>query len=71
VELNADLKPYQYNLVSKRRVKRAFGFDAVPVGDGSPEQANWIAFYSGINVKWRRQFGWPEETAKGLVRIDL
>ena len=68
---NADLRPYQYNLVSKRRVRQAFRFDVFPVGEGSREQADWIAFFSGIDVKWRRTFGWPDEAIKGLVRIKL
>jgi hypothetical protein len=31
----ADLKPYQYNLVSKKRVKKAYGMDVVSVHPGS------------------------------------
>ena len=67
----ADLKPYQYNLVSKRRVKKEFGFDAFTVGLGSRDERRWIEFFSQVSRKWCRQFGWPADTTKGLVRVVI
>jgi len=67
----ADLKPYQYNLVSKRRVKREFGFDVVALSSASEQERDWVAFFSQVNVKWRRQFGWPADAKKGIVRVAL
>lgn len=68
-DIAADLKPYQYNLVSKREVRRAFGFDQFVVKTESMEETAWIEFFAGINMKWREKFGWPEETRKGMLRV--
>jgi hypothetical protein len=68
---DVELKPYQYNVVSKRRVKEQYGFDAFFVRPGSPQQTEWIAFFARVNVKWCTRFGWPDELAKGIVRVSL
>jgi hypothetical protein len=67
----ADLKPYRYNLVSKKAAKKTYGFDVITVLSGSVDEAQWIEFFSGVNVKWREQFGWPDGTRKGIVRVLL
>jgi len=67
----ADLKPYQYNLVSKRRVKREFGFDIFVVMPRSEQERDWVTFFSRVNVKWCSQFGWPDKLTKGIVRVTL
>jgi hypothetical protein len=70
-DINADLKPYQYNLVSKRRVKKDYRFDIFVVHAGSVEEQEWTTFLSTVNVKWCRQFGCPKESTKGIVRVPL
>ncbi|MCI0376829.1 MAG: hypothetical protein L0215_04435 [Gemmataceae bacterium] len=65
------MKPYQYNLVSKRRLKQQYGFDAFFVRPGSEQEREWIAFFGQVNVKWRRPFGWPADGKKGIVRVSL
>jgi hypothetical protein len=67
----AELQPYQYNLVSKKRVKQEFGLEVFAVLSGSPREEQWIGFFSQVNPKWRQLFGWPEETKKGIVRVHL
>ena len=67
----ADLKPCQYNLVSKRRVKQEFGFDIFVVRPDSEQERDWVTFFSRVNVKWRRQFGWPADAKKGIIRVML
>lgn len=69
--LTAELKPYQYNLLSKRNVKRNFRFDLFAVREGSIEEANWIRFFSKINTKWYDAHGFPVGSTKGLVRIPI
>ena len=66
---NADLKPYQYNVVSKRRVKQKYRLDAVFVKPGSDQELEWVEFLGQVNVKWRHQFGWPADSKKGIVRV--
>jgi hypothetical protein len=66
-----DLKPYQYNLVSQKRVRKQYGFDVVVVLPNSRQQRGWIRFFSRVNVKWRHLFGWPARSRKGIVRVKL
>lgn len=70
-DVSAELPPYQYNLVSKRRVKQEYGLEIVVVGEGSVDEEEWVAFFSGINLKWRERFDWPIDVRKGLARIRL
>lgn len=70
-DMQADLKPYQYNLVSKRAVRVSYGFDIFTVKIGSSEESGWIDFFRGVNLKWREKFGWPPETRKGIIRVVL
>lgn len=70
-DMTAELKPYQYNLVSARAVSRAFGFDFVTVAASSPEEAKWIDFYGNVRTKWCERFGWPNGTRKGILRVVL
>lgn len=70
-DLAANLKPYQYNVLSRRRVKKEYGIDVFPVRPRSAEQQQWIAFFSQVNIKWCQQFGWPADSRKGTVRVVL
>jgi hypothetical protein len=67
----AELQPYQYNLVSKKRVKQEFGLEVFPVAAGTPDEQKWIVFFSQVNPKWWKLFGWPKDSKKGLVRVTL
>jgi Family of unknown function (DUF6932) len=70
-DMGADLKPYQYNLVSQRRVRKEYRFDIKVVQAGSVGEQDWTTFYSQVKVEWCRQFGWPKDSVKGIVRIAL
>jgi len=67
----AELKPFQYNIASKKMVKRKYGFDVRTVRANSPEMEEWVEFFSQVNVKWCATMGIPAGTKKGLVRISL
>jgi hypothetical protein len=67
----ADLKPYQYNLVSKRATRRTYRFDVAIVKAGSEDEAEWLRYFGGVNPKWREKFGWPSDAKKGVLRISL
>ncbi len=68
-DMAADLQPFEYNLMSKRQVRRRFGFDVFPVRHGSPEYARWTDFFIQVNPKWNERFGFPLGLQKGIVRI--
>jgi hypothetical protein len=70
-DMQAELKPYQYNLLSKRSVKKTYGFDMFKVENGSVEEAEWIAFFEKVSPKWRQKFAWPDDIRKGIVRVHL
>lgn len=70
-DVKASLKPYLYNLVSKRSAKRDYDFDLATVEAGSLGEKTWIEFYGRTNVKWREKFGWPADTRKGILRVLL
>ena len=70
-DLAEDLKPYQYNVVSRKRVRAEYKFDVYPVLPGSAREHGWTAYFTGVNLKWCRKFGWPKESTKGIVRVTL
>lgn len=70
-DMTADLRPYQYNMVSKRRVKQEYKFDLFTVQKGSPDEQRWLEFFRKVGPKWIDAFGLPEETYKGLVRVTI
>jgi hypothetical protein len=70
-DATAELPLYQYNLLSKKRVKQEFGLEVFVVRNTSVQEQQWIDFFSQVNPKWRELFGWSGESTKGLVRVSL
>jgi hypothetical protein len=69
-DMSADVRPFEYNLVSKKQVQKHYGFDVRAVRANSPEQREWTDFFSRVNAKWcQPSFGIPVGTRKGLVRV--
>jgi hypothetical protein len=60
---SADLSPHQYNLVSKRRVQRRYGFDIVVVREETSEYAEAVAFFAEVRH--------APELRKGILRNRL
>jgi len=58
-----DLLPTQYNLISRTRVQRSFGFDIVTVRAGNPEVDEAFTFFQQVR-------GRPDDR-KGILRIIL
>lgn len=67
----AELKPFEYNIASKKMVRKRYGFDVRVVRANSPEMEEWVEFFSLVNVKWCVSMGIPVGIKKGLVRIWL
>jgi hypothetical protein len=70
-DMTQDLRPYQYNLVSKKDVKRKYMFDCLTVRAGSEEEQYWISYFSQVNVKWYEPYEFAVGATKGLVRITI
>jgi hypothetical protein len=62
-DLTADLSPAQYNLVSKRRVQKRYGFDIVAVRESTLEFNEAVAFFQQV----RHQ----PALRKGILRLLL
>jgi hypothetical protein len=61
-DFNRDLRPFEYNLVSKRRVKaNCYPFDLFVVAEESPEYLEVVALFR--RVKYR------PDLAKGFLRV--
>lgn len=70
-DLSADLKPFQYNLISRRDIKRKFPLDVITVRENSEEEGRWIEFFGKVGIKWYEPCRLSEGRRKGLVRIAL
>ena len=70
-DMAAEVKLFEYNMLSKKRVKKQFGFDVFVVRDASREFEVWTEFFMQVNPKWNEPCGFPEGLKKGLVRIEL
>lgn len=68
-DMSAELRPFEYNLISRRRTQRFYGFDVFAVRSGSPEEANLLEFFQQVGPKWRKPFGLPAGLRKGIIRI--
>jgi hypothetical protein len=68
-DMSIELRPFEYNLVSSRRVRDSFGFDLKVAIGTSEEYRKWIEFFSRVNVKWSTLLNLPAESRKGLVRV--
>ncbi len=67
----AELRPFEYNLESRHRVRRRFGFDVFPVTDASDDYNAWVAYFQQVRPEHERALHLPKGVRKGLVRIAL
>jgi hypothetical protein len=68
-DLAQELRPFEYNIQSKRMVRRLYGFDVLPARDGSVAYDRYVSDFSRVRLDD------PEQTTnqryKGLLRIEL
>ena len=60
-DFQASLRPFEYNVVSRRRVRTQFGFDLVTAVDGGQELRDYIQFFSQVRDR--------ADVSKGLLRV--
>lgn len=68
-DLVQELRPFEYNVQSKRMVKRKYRFDVFPAVDGSETYERLVEFFSGVkpddpDLQTSRR-------RKGLLRVEL
>lgn len=59
----SDLLPLAYNVVSKRRVQRRYGFDILVAREGSVEYDKWVQFFQQVRLE--------PAIGKGILRVRL
>jgi hypothetical protein len=68
-DLKAELRPFEYNLQSKRMIRQQYRFDVRVAVDGSELYAEALEFFCKVRLEDQEQAGYPPR--KGLLRIDL
>lgn len=68
-DMASEIRPFEYNLIARKRTRRLYGFDVFAVRARSPEEQAMIAFFQQVNVKWNEPLGLPAGLGKGIVRI--
>jgi hypothetical protein len=64
-----DLRPYEYNVLDRRHTKRQYKIEVYPVIPGSDAEQKFLDLFTRIRIEWSRQFGWPDDLRKGIVRL--
>lgn len=62
-DFSADFQPSEYNVLSKRRVNRRFGFDLLVARADSEEYRRYVGFFQQVRLEPGRK--------KGILRIWL
>jgi hypothetical protein len=60
-DYGAELRPFEYNALSERRLRRRFRFDVVVVQKGSEEHELAVGFFQGVKVR--------SDLRKGVVKV--
>jgi hypothetical protein len=60
-DLAAVLRPFEYNVISRRQISREFGFDMLLTQEGHSDVAEAIAFFSQVRKR--------VDVRKGMLRI--
>ncbi|HMG73984.1 MAG TPA: hypothetical protein VK582_10835 [Pyrinomonadaceae bacterium] len=68
-DLSAEVRPMEYNVQSRRAVKKRYGFDVLPATEGSEAYDEYVRLFSQIRQDDPEQK--TPRSAKGLLRIEL
>ncbi len=60
-DFRADLKPFQYNILAKRRARNRFRFDIVAAAEGSDRLAESVDFFQQVKER--------PEIRKGILKV--
>lgn len=62
-DFSGDLSPSAYNVLSKRRVHRRYGFDLLVAREASVEYKRWTEFFQQVRLEPDRR--------KGILRLTI
>lgn len=60
-EFSAALRPFEYNVLSRRQVRRIYGFDVLVAVEGSSSHREYLEFFAQVRGMFGRR--------KGLLRL--
>jgi hypothetical protein len=63
------LKPFAYNVVSRKVTRSQYQIDVLPAPAGSEAERQYRLLFQKIRIERCEQFGWPAGSEKGLVRL--
>jgi len=64
-----ELRPFEYNVVSRKFTRREYQLDVLPAIAGSEAERQYRDFFQGIRIDRCEEFGLPAGSKKGLVRL--
>lgn len=64
----AERRPFEYNPVSRQRVRQQYGFDLL-LASADDLTDRSVPFFSQVNPRWTAQLNLPQGLTKGLVRV--
>ncbi len=62
-DFDRELRPFEYNVLSKKRVRRQYGFDTLVAVEETPELGDAADFFQQVRSK--------SGVRKGILRIEL
>jgi hypothetical protein len=62
-DFRADLRPTQYNVLDRNRVRRAYGFDVFVAEDNAADYDALVRFFQRVRLQ--------PDLSKGILRIEL
>lgn len=69
---SADIKPFEYNLLSKKRTKQTYGIEVYTVLAGIADDPDGMsAFFEQVNPRWSQLYNWPSGLKKGVLRVAV
>ncbi len=60
-DLSVNLRPFEYNVLSRRRVRKRYAFDVLVARENSPELLEYVEFFQQIRGETGRR--------KGIVKV--
>jgi hypothetical protein len=64
-----DFRPFEYNTLDRKHTRRALKIEVYPVLPDSDRYRFFFDLFTRIRIEWCRQFNWPEDARKGVVRV--
>jgi len=62
-DFSAELRPFEYNVIVRREIRRRFGFDMLLTEEGQPDLEEAINFFAQLREQ--------TDVRKGMVRVRL